>query len=52
MPVTKGQVDFEARHLKNKLKERDAVRLSQFNTISTIEVHPMFYLVEGPIEEW
>jgi hypothetical protein len=52
MPVNIGQVSYEIIHLKNKLTERDPARLSQFIETVKIEVHPMFYLVEGPIENW
>lgn len=52
MPVTKGQVDFEIRHLTLKLRERSPEHLGKIISISSFEVHPMFYIVEGPVETW
>ena len=48
--VTKGQLDYERKHLNNKLVTRD---LSLYSiTCKEIKLHPLFYLVDGPIESW
>lgn len=50
--VTTGQVDYEAGHLMNKLKVRDADRYEQVKLLSHLEIHTMFEIVEGEIESW
>ena len=50
--VSRGQVKYESHHLLAKLKVRD---LSKFHLLVEelqFEVHPIFVLVEGEIEEW
>jgi len=50
--VTKGQVDYEVQHLKNKLQRRDPIKLKELSAIKSFEVHPLFKIVKGKIEEW
>ncbi|BBL45551.1 pyrimidine dimer DNA glycosylase [Nanobdella aerobiophila] len=52
IPVTKEQVNYEFNHLLKKLKNRDIKRYEEFRDIKNIEVHPIFYIIEGDIEEW
>ena len=52
LTVTHGQLDYEISHLKRKLKLRDKKKYSQLLVQSSYEIHPMFRLVEGEIEEW
>ena len=52
IPVTKGQVKFEAIHLSNKLKERDTLKYKEFKSVVNVEVHPIFCLIDGPVESW
>jgi hypothetical protein len=52
IPVTSGQVNYEFSHLKNKLKNRDPERYNILLKENAIKVHPLFYVVEGPIENW
>lgn len=49
-PVTQGQVEYERIHLNNKLLVRDPALLE--STGSKTIVHPLFYVVDGPIESW
>lgn len=52
IPVTKGQVYYEWEHLQKKLRKRD---LSAFYALQNIEVpqlHPLFHMIEGEVEEW
>jgi len=51
IPVTTGQVEYESRHLLNKLRERDVYRYSKFKNVK-FEVHPLFLVIEGDIEKW
>jgi hypothetical protein len=50
--VSSGQVDYEIRHLKNKLMDRDPVKLEEINRISLYDCHPLFEVVEGGVEDW
>lgn len=52
IPVTKGQVEYEFEHLKNKLKLRDPARLENVQNIKDIVLNPLFYLIDGDIESW
>lgn len=50
--LTKGQLQYEFKHLLNKLKARDRERYDKFKKEKKIEENPVFFLVEGEIEEW
>jgi hypothetical protein len=53
LAVTLGQLAFEWRHLRSKLRARDPTRLRQLpRTIAAIETHPLFRVVPGPIAGW
>ena len=52
MVVTTGQIKYEAEHLLNKLKKRDAVKFEALNKLYNPEPHPMFEIVDGGIERW
>jgi hypothetical protein len=48
--VTQGQLDFEWRHLGSKLRTRNAEW--QRRMTDEPRVHPLFVVVEGPVESW
>ena len=50
--VTKGQMEYEARHLLNKLKTRDPLLYKKYKSMKSFLPHPMFKIVKGEIEEW
>lgn len=50
--VTRGQVDYEKQHLLTKLKKRAPDLYQRFKTNTDLEVHPLFKVVGGEIEEW
>lgn len=50
--VTKGQIQYEWKHLLDKLKIRDQERFYKLSQETDIEQHPIFNVVEGEIEEW
>jgi hypothetical protein len=50
--VTSGQVNYELEHLRKKLKERDPVKLKELEMIKRFDVHPLFEMVKGEVEEW
>lgn len=50
--VTKGQVDYEAEHLKRKLQQRDPIKWNEFISCRNFEVQPLFTIIEGSVENW
>jgi hypothetical protein len=52
IPVTEGQVAYEWQHLLAKLAERSPERYAAFREVTAPEVHPLFRVVPGPIEDW
>jgi hypothetical protein len=52
IPVTRGQIEFEFKHLLNKLEQRDMQRFLKIKGLEKIELHSIFVLVEGDIEDW
>lgn len=52
LPVTTGQVEYEAEHLLKKLQQRDMNRYIEYKDLKDWEIHPLFELVEGEIESW
>ena len=50
--VTRGQLLYELGHLKNKLRQRDPVRLRMLPVHRNVLAHPMFAVVPGPVEPW
>lgn len=52
LSVTKGQLNYEATHLLNKLKTRDPKKYQDLKNLKSFEPHPLFNLIEGDIEDW
>jgi hypothetical protein len=52
LTVTTGQVNFEIKHLKAKLKLRDKEKLKDLTAVKNFESHPLFKITEGDIEPW
>lgn len=50
--VTSWQVNYEFKHLLNKLEKRDLERFEKFMWINDIEVNPIFEIVLWEIEDW
>ena len=50
--VTSGQLEYEFRHLLNKLKKRDPALYKKLKSTKKIKLHPLFILKKGEIEEW
>ena len=50
--VTAGQLEYEWRHLLQKLAVRNPVLHAQWCAIGTPECHPMFRVRPGPVESW
>ena len=52
LTVTKGQMNYEAKHLLKKLKTRDPKRFKELRSLPSFEPHPLFRIKEGVIESW
>ena len=50
--VTTGQVNYEVEHLLNKLEKRDYYKYNELKLKSKFDIHSIFQLVDGEIEEW
>ena len=50
--VTRGQVNCEWGHLKEKLRVRAPSRLAGLGASSRPKTHPLFHIVPGPVAEW
>jgi hypothetical protein len=52
LPVTRGQLAYELAHLKHKLKSRDKNWFKLIKVVEKPEVHPLFKIIPGSIENW
>ncbi len=52
IPVTSGQFEYEFKHLLSKLKIRDLCLYQKINTVKEIIPHPIFFKINGGIEDW
>lgn len=52
LTVTRGQIDYETTHLKNKLETRDKGKFQEVRLIKIFDAHPLFRVIEGNVEEW
>ncbi|MFH0759478.1 MAG: pyrimidine dimer DNA glycosylase/endonuclease V [Bacteroidota bacterium] len=52
LEVTSEQIRYESEHLKRKLITRDPQSYIRLARAETINVHPLFKLIEGPIATW
>ncbi len=52
LQVTRGQMEYEVTHLLRKLQARNLQRYELLRGISDYKTHPLFKLVEGPVEAW
>jgi hypothetical protein len=50
--VTDGQLRYEWKHLKAKLRARDAAWYRRTRGIDVPEPHPLFAIVPGPVADW
>ena len=50
--VTNGQIEYEFKHLLQKLKSRDVSLYDQLKDVKRIELNPIFRRVCGDIEPW
>ena len=52
LTVTRGQLQYEWRHLSHKLRLRDPHRLARLATVRRPCPHPLFRVVRGGIAPW
>ncbi|HTN06938.1 pyrimidine dimer DNA glycosylase/endonuclease V [Agriterribacter sp.] len=52
MTVTKGQPEYEKKHLLKKLEVRDRLRFEKLRLIKMVEPALLFREIEGPSEHW
>ena len=52
IPVTTGQVKYELKHLKRKLKDRDDNMYILLKDLKGINLNPIFTEIDGPVETW
>ena len=52
IPATLGQVEFEWKHLLNKLSSRSPSLYEKWHSVSRPEIHVLFRPVPGEIEHW
>jgi hypothetical protein len=52
LSVTRGQMDYESKHLLNKLKLRDPNKYETQTKLSIFEPHPLFEVIPGELEDW
>jgi len=50
--VTRGQIEFEHKHLLRKLNIRDKVKYSSVLKEAKIRAHRIFEIIDGEIEPW
>jgi hypothetical protein len=50
--VTNGQLQYETKHLLNKLKLRDPAKYKLLQHEKQMKPHPLFIPVDGEIESW
>jgi len=52
--VTKGQLEFERKHLLGKLKERNPEKFKELKKINSLQIkaNPLFKITGGGIENW
>ena len=52
LTVTRGQLEFEWRHLMEKLRTRDPELHSQLTIVKAPRAHPLFRVVRGDVAQW
>ena len=52
IPCTRGQLQYECQHLREKLRQRDPSRFQELENIKEPQPHPLFHIIEGDIEAW
>lgn len=51
-PVTSRQLDYEMAHLQRKVAQRNPSWYKLIDRVTTVVPHPVFEVVDGPVESW
>jgi hypothetical protein len=52
LPISVGQLDYEFKHLLNKLRKRSPKKYRELAGVSQVSPHPLFRPVPGGVEDW
>lgn len=52
IPCTRGQLLYEWKHLREKMRQRDTNRYQKMESVGEPEPHALFHIIEGDIEDW
>jgi hypothetical protein len=52
LTVTRGQLELEWDHLREKLRKRDPERLASLASVERPRAHPLFRIVRGDVASW
>lgn len=52
LKVTRGQLEYEWKHLHRKLRKRSPKWYKQLSRSNLVKAHPLFRIVRGKIAEW
>jgi hypothetical protein len=52
IPVSAGQLRYEWKHLRTKLRRRNPMTWRKWARLPTPHAHPLFRVREGPVEPW
>ncbi len=52
IPVTRGQLDYEFAHLKQKLAKRNPALIKELNSVARPKPNALFRVKKGPIAKW
>ena len=52
LKVTQGQIEYELKHLKMKLKTRDKAKYRELEKVDNPLPNPIFKVIPGDIESW
>jgi hypothetical protein len=52
IPETRGQLLYEWKHLRAKLRKRAPLVAREFSSVKMPEPHPLFRIVQGEVRDW
>jgi hypothetical protein len=52
IPVSAGQLRYEWKHLRMKLRQRSPMTWRKWERVPTPDAHPLFRVRAGPVEPW
>jgi hypothetical protein len=50
--ITKGQLNYEFKHLLKKLRKRDLKKYKNLRNLKEVKPNPIFKVVKGNVESW